>query len=412
MRSLVAVTSLAIFSSFAPAQASESRPRDVGPAKHSGVATLKEELKIGSVDGAEEYLLGSVSDIAIAADGTIYAYDSQVPVIRVYDANGKFLRNIGRKGQGPGEFGASSGLAIARDGRVLHWDTGNWRINVFSASGASLTSWPLVGSGTSSSSGGLIVDAAGSIHARQVVFGARGTPSATQWVRMNSSGTARDTLRLPATVASLPPLQARALQSSSTVLVPYASSIVHTLSPTGNVVVTNSGRYEVEIQRDGKSIARFARAVPAAGVSSAERGTARKWVETRLRQTDPNWSWSGPDIPDTKPFFGTPIIALDGRIWLVHGTHLSEMYVETPGNNGVGGGSVGRGGSPPPQNETPSSQQKPKRYDVFEPDGTFLGQVELPGGVSPRVSRGDLLWDDVVGDDDVLYLKRFRIMWR
>jgi len=187
---------------------------------------------------------------------------------------------------------------------------------------------------------------------------------------------------------------------------------VSTLSPTGSVVVTNSGKYEFEFHRDGKSIARFARTVAPARVTSAARAAARKYVETRLRQTDPNWAWAGADIPDTKPFFGLPIVALDGRIWLLQSAHIGDAYAE-PSTINNGGGTVGRGGGAPPvRNETPSSQLKPKHYDVFESDGTFLGQVELPGGVSPRVSRGDLLWDSVVGDDDVIYVKRFRIMWR
>src|SRR6185436_11967563 len=129
-----------------------------------------------------------------------------------YDANGKFQRNIGRKGQGPGEFGATSGLAIARDGRVLQWDTGNWRINVYSPLGASLASWPVMGDGMSSGSGGLVVDASGMIYVRRAAFAPRGAPPTTMWIRMNANGTVRDTLRLPASVPSLPTLEATAPQ--------------------------------------------------------------------------------------------------------------------------------------------------------------------------------------------------------
>jgi hypothetical protein len=69
---------------------------------HPGVSTLVEELSIGVADGAEEYMLGEIADIALGADGSIYAFDRQVPAIRQYDARGKFVRTIGRRGQGPG----------------------------------------------------------------------------------------------------------------------------------------------------------------------------------------------------------------------------------------------------------------------------------------------------------------------
>src|SRR5512138_254352 len=86
---------------------------------HPGVATLVEELSIGVADGAEEYMLGEIADIALGRDGSIYALDRQVPAVRHYDAQGKFIRNIGRKGAGPGEFRSVSGIAMTRDGRLL-----------------------------------------------------------------------------------------------------------------------------------------------------------------------------------------------------------------------------------------------------------------------------------------------------
>src|SRR5688572_24508441 len=108
---------------------------------HTGIATLVEEMSIGVADGAEEYMLGDVADIALGRDGTIYVLDRQVPAIRQYDDRGKYIRTIGRSGAGPGEYRSPSGLATMRDGRLLLWDTGNWRINVYAGDGTSLTQW-------------------------------------------------------------------------------------------------------------------------------------------------------------------------------------------------------------------------------------------------------------------------------
>jgi hypothetical protein len=50
---------------------------------------LVEEVAIGALDGAEEYLFGRVGDLAVDADGGIYVFDGQVPALRYYDSNGE-----------------------------------------------------------------------------------------------------------------------------------------------------------------------------------------------------------------------------------------------------------------------------------------------------------------------------------
>src|SRR5688500_6470978 len=65
---------------------------------------LVQELRIGQLEGAEQYTFGSVDGIAVGLDGAMFVYDGKVPIIRLYDATGKFVRNVGRAGEGPGEY--------------------------------------------------------------------------------------------------------------------------------------------------------------------------------------------------------------------------------------------------------------------------------------------------------------------
>jgi hypothetical protein len=159
---------------------------------HPGVATLKEELSIGVADGAEEYMLGEIADIALARDGSIYVFDRQVPAIRHYDTQGKFLRTIGRRGQGPGEYHSASGLAALRDGRLLLWDTGNWRINVYAANGDVLTNGPRPaawGGGTAMYSRAIMVDMSIGHHAQDDSRHSNGMNRPTVWLRYRPDGT-------------------------------------------------------------------------------------------------------------------------------------------------------------------------------------------------------------------------------
>ena len=66
----------------------------------------------------------SVWSAGFAVDriGRFYVYDGKDAQIRQYDANAKFVRNIGRKGKGPGEYEWVIGMDIAEDSLLVIHD--------------------------------------------------------------------------------------------------------------------------------------------------------------------------------------------------------------------------------------------------------------------------------------------------
>lgn len=63
-----------------------------------------EDLSIGVREGDENYMFGNQVYINTDKDGNFYVTDWDRRTIRKYDPQGKHLLNIGRPGQGPGEF--------------------------------------------------------------------------------------------------------------------------------------------------------------------------------------------------------------------------------------------------------------------------------------------------------------------
>jgi hypothetical protein len=109
--------------------------RTTGGTDAAALHTLVSEVSIGELEGADEYTFGAINEVEVADDGRIYVFDRQVPALREFDAAGKYVRTLGRKGGGPGEYEAANGVGVHRDGRVVLWNPGNASINVYAPDG-------------------------------------------------------------------------------------------------------------------------------------------------------------------------------------------------------------------------------------------------------------------------------------
>ena len=384
--------------------------RKVDKPLHAGTATLTPELSIGLIEGAEEYLFGDVSELAVGPDGSIYVFDRQVPALRKYDARGKFVRTFGRKGQGPGEYLSGGGLVVLPDGRVLLWDTGTWRINIYSPAGESLVSMPTPsGMGGNSSlvtSRSLVVDSTGQIYVRRQLLDRQKPGNARSvWLRMKTNGAA-DTIAVPDLGVTTPTVSARSTNSSSSSNVPFAPRAITSFSPPGYFVTAFPSRYAFELRPVGSAhqIVSIRRSVEARRVSAEERSAARSRIEAQMRVTDPGWNWNGPEIPRTKPFFENIAIGADGRIWVA----VIPEVAARRGSVGIGGGVI----SPRAPAGTKPLPPAPALYDVYEANGTFLGEVAVPPRVNLAFRRGDYVWGTAYDEDDVTTVRRYRIAWR
>ena len=104
------------------------------PASSDGTAVAELVTTIGVLDGPEEYLFGDVSAVAADTAGRIYVADLISSTVRVYDASGAFLAQIGRRGAGPGEFTKPYDMTFGPDGRLYVREA--YRVSVL-ATGAS-----------------------------------------------------------------------------------------------------------------------------------------------------------------------------------------------------------------------------------------------------------------------------------
>jgi len=101
---------------------------------------------IGDVDADDENLaFNSPVDLAVDDPGNIYIADSRNRRIQVFDPEGRYIRTIGRRGQGPGEFMATSSIGLDREGRLWVLDLWQRRIQVFAPGREVVKTLPVTG---------------------------------------------------------------------------------------------------------------------------------------------------------------------------------------------------------------------------------------------------------------------------
>lgn len=110
---------------------------------------LREALRIGRLDGPDEYTFAGIVWSLPTPDGGVILYDleSNEPTgedgrIRQYDSAGRFVRRIGRPGEGPGEHRSFPTATLLTSGDLLIADQGLARFTRFDSAGKLVATWP------------------------------------------------------------------------------------------------------------------------------------------------------------------------------------------------------------------------------------------------------------------------------
>jgi hypothetical protein len=96
---------------------------------------------VGEAEGEEPYLFSYITGAIRRDDGTIVVADGATRELRVFDSTGRFILAKGRRGPGPGEFGAIH--RIARCGASELWVDAGSRISVWNTQLEYLREFPV-----------------------------------------------------------------------------------------------------------------------------------------------------------------------------------------------------------------------------------------------------------------------------
>jgi len=319
---------------------------------------LGEELRIGK-EGDEQTQFFRVMDVGVDPSGRIYVVDARNFRVQVFDPSGKYLRTIGRQGQGPGEFemptavcfGGQAGYmhVLDRFRRINHFDDKGVYIRSTMFDGVAISYFPEAGSGFIAVLLGGSDEELTSFHSLS---------------RVNGEGKTQSVLaRFPYTLYMERREGATLSRSTGFELSLYAAPMAE-----NSLVYGYSKDYElVVLGPDDKKLLVIRTDEPRPEFTSVEKAI-----------------FGSMPVPKLKPYFYGLLTDSDGRIYVQKNTN-------TKGKRGYG----------------PIATED-KLFDVFSSEGRFLFRTALPPNT--RLIKGDLIYTYVVDEDQGLeYVQRFRI---
>jgi len=375
---------------------SVERPTEMG--------TLTQTLEIGLDDGPEIYRFGLIRDIAVGSDGTVVVSDQEPEVrsrgtppgvnmsagrVRLYDRSGVFLRNIGRLGDGPGEYRGPFSLLVAEDGRVLVCHNGG--VTAYSSEGELEYSVRLklgIGLGfctlTGKEDGGAIVS----------VRSLRGTD--VLW--LSSRGEVVDSFAVPK-----PRIVVDGNLTRSVMVFIYSPGLTSDWAPDGTRVSVWTEDFAIEVDRaprettvPGNALTLITMDVDRIPLPIDERAQ----LMDAIRSIHPGEPVEEIVATHKPPIADQILVGEDGRVWLRGSTpsiQVDDQDRVYRAGAGVGVAAEGWG--------------EQGVFYVLSPDGSSVGAFRPPFPITPMFARGDTVWAHYESEAGAPKVGRFTVTW-
>jgi sugar lactone lactonase YvrE len=336
--------------------------------------TATEDLRIGTLDGTGPDVFGSIAAFEVDDAGRLYVYERQALELRIFDASGAHLRTVGRSGGGPGEFGQVAGMTWAPDGMLWVIDPGNSRISVFDTSGTFVTSHPTAG-------GFIIMPWPGGFDAEGRFYNVGFNPNADAnnrmvLIRYSAELEALDTLTIPRDNVERAYFELSGDGRFMRAGVPYQPNLQWRFTPDGFATV-ETGAYRIErLSWTHDTLVTITKAYTPLSVTDQDIEQAVADLEWFTRQ---GGQIEYDKFPDQKPAVAAFFVDDLGYFWAAPIT---------------------------------GTEDERRVFDVFDPEGRYLGRVRLPFRVesSPRPAfRGGYIYAVTQDDLEVPYLVRARL---
>ena len=363
-----------------------------GPPAWGPNVRLVAAFALGAVDGPPEYAFGLIGSTAVDGSGGFYVYDYRDVQIRHYDVNGRFTGVIGRKGQGPGEYGDVSGIDVAEDSLLIVCDPSTRRMTIFGPDGKvrRMVSPPahIRGSPPDCIAGreGIVFRRTRLVQPRPGLKVPMIGP-VMQYMLSRLDGTFVDSMYLGPRLSEWQWV----LSTSDGMRHAFPAETLGAAWTGGGVLRAWSMAYRIAISTPDGHVVLIERKAPRVALTGPERAEWVAW-DTYIHETHPGELPTS--IPHEKPYFRDLMSDHLGRIWV-------QLYAKAEKRNMA----PRPAGDPRPL----LTWKERNTHDVFAPEGRYLGRVELPAESQLLAVRDDRVFLRLTGTQGEERIGVFRI---
>jgi hypothetical protein len=362
----------------------------------TGRVCLVEEVRITDSQLPKNVLFENPRGLAIAANGNVYMTDYAANHIKVFGPDGKFLRTLGHRGQGPGDLGWPESIEIVGD-LIIVREVMNKRISVVKLDGTFVKSAPF----SPDDSYGRLLGLKSLRDGRLVIFVERGLAKGFSGRLPEEQDLAIELL--PADLGAARVIYEKKIRASRwaknpetnafhRVRFPCHPNICLGVDPSGRLAIGDNTKYEIGIYDPDKGrISTFSRSFTPVRLEDKDkkahfdRFQMAVFVDNvkKILPKPPDYVVQLTEFPEFLPPYRGLIFDSEGNLWV-------HLYVQSRATN---------------------------VFDVFSPKGEFIHQITVEGAPvdasftdgSVRCFSGSLLWQIERDKEGFASLVKYRL---
>lgn len=333
---------------------------------------LVEDLSIGFDQEDENYMFEYPRDIDTDSSGNIYVMDYRENTIKKYGPRGRHIKNIGRQGQGPGEFEMPISICVSSQDSLYCADLMQNEIEVFDSDGNPLKTIKL----NYASPREISVNRDEEILVGYGTYRESGTGPRNRTYNIGKYLPQEDELDIFFRKEQLRYGDIKSTQTNVNFTLP--NYVKWDVSKSGNIYVGSADKYEVNVYSPtGSLLFKFVRDYEPFKVDQETKGKILDVLKNL--KTD---SREFMNYIDSYPIFKSINIDGKGRVWV-------ELYQ--------------------PSTEETSKEVTP--FDVFAPDGKFLFTTKIDlKKIYHFVFRNGYVYALSSDKEGFLGVKRFKVL--
>lgn len=278
--------------------------------------------EIARIGGADEGLasFNQIGDLQLDDQGRVWVLDFQTQSLRLFAADGSPIKEVARRGRGPGELAKANGVRRGPDGRMYARDYSNSRISVFSADGASLSGHAVAATGYGYRWEG-VIDAQHRVVERTTIR--RGTDFTWVTLRRSADFQRADSSEFPKRCVDATERKNYIEGKSGSVAIPFMPRMLTTLARSGAIWCASTDAYRIRRFEFGSEVPalELIRDTPRVPIATAARDSAIAHVEEFLKKIGgPVDPWKPSQVPrDRGALVGFEADEQD-RLWVLRET--------------------------------------------------------------------------------------------